>query len=43
MKICRQHDPGYFTPVPDNRAACWLHHEAATKQLAAFKAARVPA
>ena len=43
MKICRQKDPGYFTPVPDNRAACWLHHESAASQRAAFTSARVPA
>ena len=40
MKICRQKDPDYFTPVADNRAACWLHHEMAATQRAGFDAAR---
>jgi oligopeptide transport system ATP-binding protein len=40
MKICRQKDPDYFTPVADNRAACWLHHESAVAQHAVFDAAR---
>jgi oligopeptide transport system ATP-binding protein len=40
MKICRQKDPVYFTPVPENRSACWLHHESAGTQRAAFVAAR---
>ena len=31
MKICRQQDPGYFNPLPDNRVACWLHHEQASR------------
>jgi oligopeptide transport system ATP-binding protein len=43
MKICRQQDPGYFTPVADNRAACWLHHESAAEQRTTFLAARQPA
>jgi oligopeptide transport system ATP-binding protein len=43
MKICRQQDPDYFTPLPGNRAACWLHHESAGAQREAFKAARQPA
>jgi oligopeptide/dipeptide ABC transporter ATP-binding protein len=29
MRICRQKDPDYFTPVAGSRAACWLHHEQA--------------
>ncbi len=29
MRICRQKDPAYFTPVDGNRVACWLHHEQA--------------
>jgi len=41
MKICRQQDPGYFTPVPKNRVACWLHHEGATRQHEPFSAAKV--
>ena len=40
MKICRQKDPDYFMPLPDNRAACWLHHESAATQRAVFDAAR---
>jgi len=40
MKICRQKDPDYFTPVANNRSACWLHHESAGAQHAAFIAAR---
>ncbi len=43
MKICRQQDPGYFTPLPDNRVACWLHHEGATRQHETFTAEKVPA
>jgi len=43
MKICRQQDPGYFTPLPDNRVACWLHHEQAAAQRRSFMAARAPA
>jgi oligopeptide transport system ATP-binding protein len=42
MKICRQQDPGYFTPLPDNRVACWLHHAQAAAQRESFKAARLP-
>jgi oligopeptide transport system ATP-binding protein len=40
MRICRQEDPDYFTPVADNRAACWLHHDSAAAQRAVFEAAR---
>jgi oligopeptide transport system ATP-binding protein len=40
MRICRQRDPDYFTPVADNRAACWLHHDSAASQRAVFEAAR---
>jgi oligopeptide transport system ATP-binding protein len=40
MRICRQEDPDYFTPVADNRAACWLHHDSAASQRAVFEAAR---
>jgi oligopeptide transport system ATP-binding protein len=40
MRICRQQDPGYFTPLPDNRAACWLHHEQAAVQREGFVAAK---
>jgi oligopeptide transport system ATP-binding protein len=43
MKICRQQDPGYFTPLPGNRVACWLHHDAAARQHETFTAAKVPA
>jgi len=43
MKICRQQDPGYFTPLPGNRVACWLHHEKADRQYETFNAAKVPA
>jgi oligopeptide transport system ATP-binding protein len=43
MKICRQQDPGYFTPLPGNRVACWLHHDQAAAQRARFAAARAPA
>jgi oligopeptide transport system ATP-binding protein len=43
MKICRQQDPGYFTPVPDNRVACWLHHEQAAARRQSFMTARAPA
>ena len=42
MKICRQQDPGYFTPLPGNRVACWLHHDAAARQQEAFMVAKVP-
>jgi oligopeptide transport system ATP-binding protein len=41
MKICRQQDPGYFTPLPGNRVACWLHHEKADRQYETFNAAKV--
>jgi oligopeptide transport system ATP-binding protein len=40
MRICRQQDPGYFNPVPDNRVACWLHHEQAAARRESFVAAR---
>ena len=40
MRICRQQDPGYFSPVPDNRVACWLHHEQAAARRESFVAAR---
>src|SRR5260221_93353 len=40
MRICRQQDPGYFSPVPDNRVACWLHHEQAAARRESFMAAR---
>ena len=40
MRICRQQDPGYFSPVPDNRVACWLHHEQAAARRVSFVAAR---
>ena len=40
MRICRQQDPGYFSPVPDNRVACWLHHEQAAARREGFVAAR---
>jgi oligopeptide transport system ATP-binding protein len=43
MKICRQQDPDYFTPVADNRVACWLHHEQAGSQRTAYETAKVPA
>jgi oligopeptide transport system ATP-binding protein len=42
MKICRQQDPDYFTPVADNRSACWLHHEQAAGRRRAFYDARSP-
>ena len=42
MKICRQQDPGYFTPAEDNRTACWLHHEQAATRRQEFYAARAP-
>jgi oligopeptide transport system ATP-binding protein len=42
MKICRQQDPDYFAPIPGNRVACWLHHEAAVRQRETFLAARAP-
>jgi hypothetical protein len=42
MKICRQQDPGYFTPAEDNRTACWLHHEQAAARRQEFYAARAP-
>jgi len=40
MRICRQQDPGYFSPVADNRVSCWLHHEQAAAQRVSFVAAR---
>jgi oligopeptide transport system ATP-binding protein len=43
MKICRQLDPGYFVPVPDNRVACWLHHDAAARQRETFMATKATA
>jgi oligopeptide transport system ATP-binding protein len=43
MKICRHQDPDYFTPVADNRVACWLHHEQAGSQRTAYETAKVPA
>jgi oligopeptide transport system ATP-binding protein len=43
MKICREQDPGYFTPVVDNRSACWLHHGHAERRRQEFAAAKRPA
>jgi oligopeptide transport system ATP-binding protein len=43
MRICRQQDPDYFAPMPGNRVACWLHHEAAARQRETFLAARTHA
>jgi oligopeptide transport system ATP-binding protein len=40
MLICRQEAQPYFHPVAANRAACWLHHEAAAGPRSAFLAAR---
>jgi len=40
MRICRQQDPQYFSPVPNNRVACWLHHEQAAERREGFIAAR---
>jgi oligopeptide transport system ATP-binding protein len=40
MRICRQKDPGYFTPVASNRVACWLHHGDAAAQRATFEEAK---
>ena len=36
MRICRQKDPGYFTPVEGSRTACWLHHPRAQASLKTF-------
>jgi oligopeptide transport system ATP-binding protein len=36
MRICRQKDPGYFSPLEGNRVACWLNHEQAEVSRAAF-------
>jgi len=36
MLICRREAPPDFHPVAANRAACWLHHEAAAGQRMAF-------
>ena len=38
MLICRQEAPPDFRPLADNRAACWLHHEAAAGPRTAFLA-----
>jgi oligopeptide transport system ATP-binding protein len=43
MRICRQDDPRYFAPLPENRVACWLHHEQAAAQRAAFNRSRAAA
>jgi oligopeptide transport system ATP-binding protein len=43
MRICRQEPPPYFHPLAANRAACWLHHEAAAAQRTTFLAARTAA
>jgi oligopeptide transport system ATP-binding protein len=44
MKICREKDPPYFTPLPANRSACWLHHAQAAGQREVFaQTARQPA
>jgi oligopeptide transport system ATP-binding protein len=40
MRICRRQDPAYFTPVADNRVACWLHHESAALQHQSFTTAK---
>ena len=40
MQICRLEPPPDFTPLPANRAACWLHHDQAAQQRAAFIAAK---
>jgi len=40
MRICREQDPVYFSPVANNRTACWLHHEAAGELRQAFLSAR---
>jgi oligopeptide transport system ATP-binding protein len=40
MRICRVEPPPDFDPLPANRAACWLHHDQAAQQRAAFIAAR---
>jgi oligopeptide transport system ATP-binding protein len=40
MKVCREHDPGYYAPLPDNRTACWLHDEQAAAQREKFLAAK---
>lgn len=40
MRICRGEMPPEFGPLPANRTACWLHHDQAGPQRAAFMAAR---
>lgn len=29
LRICREEDPPYFSPIENNRSACWLHHDQA--------------
>jgi oligopeptide transport system ATP-binding protein len=42
MRICRREPPPDFTPLADNRAACWLHEEGAAARRSAFLAGRAP-